>query len=201
MLWPYFCPLCCNALLWQSEIASESDNACERNNQATAKFEAAASHDICNRICKHEIPIRSSACTKTVGSIENFRGSYTIVCEMLFDYCKQVIWDAVFHDGIAEYSSDWRKRKLCSGHPKITGPAPLGENLSAPLGENLSNQKSLSCNDRLLVGDVKCILDGVENELYLSTEATLAEYVEILVEDEARKVVGASKGDNMNKVI
>lgn len=78
---------------------------------------------------------------------------------------------------------------------------PYHLSLSAPVGENLSKQKNLSCNDHLLLDDVKCILDGVENELYLSTKATYTEYVEILVEDEVRKVVSASKGINMKEVI
>ncbi|KDO85322.1 hypothetical protein CISIN_1g042571mg [Citrus sinensis] len=178
---------------------------------------------------------------KSGGSIEIFWGSYNIVCKMLFDHCMQVMWNAVFGDRVAEYSSAWRKRKLWSGHPKITGPAsdykddrkrmeqapsrhdssvsdddcppgfgmveirtendvqPYHLSLSVPVGENLSKQKNLSCNDHLLLDDVKCILDGVENELYLSTKATYTEYVEILVEDEVRKVVSASKGINMKE--
>ncbi|KAH9759887.1 Histone-lysine N-methyltransferase ATXR7 [Citrus sinensis] len=224
-----------------SEIARETDNGCERSNHATTGFEAAASHNISNQMCKHEIHTLSSACTKTGGSIEIFWGSYNIVCKMLFDHCMQVMWNAVFGDRVAEYSSAWRKRKLWSGHPKITGPAsdykddrkrmeqapsrhdssvsdddcppgfgmveirtendvqPYHLSLSVPVGENLSKQKNLSCNDHLLLDDVKCILDGVENELYLSTKATYTEYVEILVEDEVRKVVSASKGINMKE--
>lgn len=42
---------------------------------------------------------------------------------MLFDYCMQVMWNAVFYDTVAEYSSAWRKRKLWSGHPKFEIPA------------------------------------------------------------------------------
>ncbi|KAH9694158.1 Histone-lysine N-methyltransferase ATXR7 [Citrus sinensis] len=224
-----------------SEIACETDNGCERSNHATTGFEAAASHNISNQMCKHEIHTLSSACTKSGGSIEIFWGSYNIVCKMLFDHCMQVMWNAVFGDRVAEYSSAWRKRKLWSGHPKITGPAsdykddrkrmeqapsrhdssvsdddcppgfgmveirtendvqPYHLSLSVPVGENLSKQKNLSCNDHLLLDDVKCILDGVENELYLSTKATYTEYVEILVEDEVRKVVSASKGINMKE--
>lgn len=123
MLWPYFYLICCNTLLWQSEIACETDNECERSNHATTGFEAAASHNISNQMCKHEIHTQSSACTKSGGSIEIFWGSYNIVCKMLFDHCMQVMWNAVFGDRVAQYSSAWRKTKLWSGHPKITGPA------------------------------------------------------------------------------
>lgn len=66
---------------------------------------------------------QSSACTKSVGSIENFWGSYTVVCRMIFDYCMQVMWNAVFYDSVAEYSSAWRKRKLWFRRSNITGPA------------------------------------------------------------------------------
>lgn len=42
---------------------------------------------------------------------------------MLFDYCMQVMWNAVFYDTVAKYSSAWRKRKLWSGHTKFEIPA------------------------------------------------------------------------------
>lgn len=54
---------------------------------------------------------------KSVGSIENFWGSHAVVSKVLFDYCMEVMWNAVFYDTLAEYSSAWRKRKLWSGIP------------------------------------------------------------------------------------
>ncbi|KAJ4702393.1 Histone-lysine N-methyltransferase [Melia azedarach] len=224
-----------------SEIARESNILSERNNHTTAAVEAGASHDISDQICIYEMRTQSSACTKSVGSIENFWGSYTVVCRMIFDYCMQVMWNAVFYDSVAEYSSAWRKRKLWFRRSNITGPASnhadcgnkmenvpdehdpsvsdvdcppgfetvdIGKHnglqqshlsSSAPLGEKLYEQQNLSCNDHLIFGDVKCILGVVENALYVSTKAAFAEYLENLVQDEVKKLVIASKGDNRNE--
>ncbi|KAL5780971.1 hypothetical protein ACOSQ2_011708 [Xanthoceras sorbifolium] len=210
----------------------------EVNDHATAEFEAVACHNITDQVCRYEVHTQSPA-RKSVGSIENFWGSYTVVCGALFDYCMQVMWNAVFYDSIAEYSSAWRKRKLWSGHPKITLPAcdsrrhdnmmdnvldghllsgqdssvcsidcPPGFEMVAIEIDNdlqsaqLSSSTLLgekSCNDHLLYGDRKCIIETVENELYLSTRVILAEYVENLVEEEARKLVNPSEDDKMDE--
>ncbi|MCD7451528.1 hypothetical protein HAX54_012514 [Datura stramonium] len=61
-----------------------------------------------------EIPLKSSGSSKSVGSIENFSESYSVVCRKLFDSCMQNIWNAVFHYHVSEYSSAWRKRKRWS---------------------------------------------------------------------------------------
>ncbi|KAK3187912.1 hypothetical protein Dsin_027473 [Dipteronia sinensis] len=216
------------------------------NNHATAEIEAVACHNITDQVYSYEMHTESPARTKSVGSIENFWGSYKVVCEALFDYCMQVVWNAVFYDSIAEYSSVWRKRKLWSGHPKITLPAcdsrgydnmvdkvPYGHlisgqdssvcNFDCPpgfemvaietdndlqssqmssstlLGEKSCKQKSVSCNNQLSFGDRNCIIETVENDLYLSSRMVLVEYVESLVEEESRNLVNSSKDDKMDE--
>lgn len=69
------------------------------------------------------------------------------------------------------------------------------------LEEKSCKQKSVSCDNHLLYGDRKCILEAVENELYLSIRMILAGYVETLVEKVARQVINSSKDDKMAEVI
>lgn len=54
---------------------------------------------------------RSPMCMKSIGSFENYLEAYAVVCRMFYDSCMQVMWNAVFYDTIADYSSAWRKRK------------------------------------------------------------------------------------------
>ncbi|KAL2340176.1 hypothetical protein Fmac_008116 [Flemingia macrophylla] len=65
----------------------------------------------------HESSRLPAASIKSVGSIENFWWSYSVVRKVLLDYCMQVMWNAVFFDPIADFLFSWRKRKLWS-HPK-----------------------------------------------------------------------------------
>ncbi|KAH0981359.1 hypothetical protein GBA52_008536 [Prunus armeniaca] len=90
--------------------------------------EAAASYYVADETCINEDSTEPPPSTKSVGSIENFWGSYAAVCRMLFDYCMQVMWNAVFYDSVAEYSSSWRRRKLWSGSPVLrTPPSESGD--------------------------------------------------------------------------
>ena len=84
----------------------------------TPKFGTAGSHNVSNHPCIQESK-HFPASIKSVGSIENFWGSYMVVCKMLFEYCMQVMWNAVFYDSIAEYSSVWRRGKLWFGQPNV----------------------------------------------------------------------------------
>lgn len=72
--------------------------------------------------CSTEDSLRCMPVIKSVGSIENFKGSCAVVCRMLFDYCMEVIWNAVFYDTVREYSSSWRKEKLWSGYSLFRTP-------------------------------------------------------------------------------
>lgn len=60
------------------------------------------------------ITLMSLAGTKSVGSFQNFCAAYTVICRILSESCMQVMWNAVFYDLIADYSSAWRKRKRWS---------------------------------------------------------------------------------------
>lgn len=85
--------------------------------------EPAAFHHVDGMICTEYYRTESLVVFKSVGSIENFWGSYAVVCKMLFDYCMEVMWNAVFYDPVAEYSSAWRKGKLWSGYSLFREPA------------------------------------------------------------------------------
>ncbi|KAL4650567.1 hypothetical protein ACB092_01G096400 [Castanea dentata] len=95
----------------------------ERKDCAAPACEVASSVSVVDHACINKISTQSPAVTKSVGSIETFWRSNEVVCRMLFDYCMQVMWNAVFYDTVAEYSSAWRKRKLWSGHTKFEIPA------------------------------------------------------------------------------
>ncbi|XP_062163830.1 histone-lysine N-methyltransferase ATXR7 isoform X2 [Alnus glutinosa] len=97
----------------------------EMKDCASSACEAAASISNAYQTRIDKTSTQCSANTKSVGSVENFWGSYTVVCGMLFDYCMQVMWNAVFYDTVAEYTSAWRKRKVWSGYPKFK--IPVGE--------------------------------------------------------------------------
>ena len=83
--------------------------------------------------------LQPAAITKSVGSIENFLGSKAVVRRMLYDYCMEVMWNAVFYDTVAEYSSFWRKRKLWSGHILSQKPSrEIGDYIKAAKQSNVS---------------------------------------------------------------
>lgn len=86
------------------------------NGTSIPPSEPASSHFLDDQAC-HEISRPSSMSVKAVGSIENFWWSYSVVRKALFDYCLQVMWNAVFFDTVTEYLFSWRKRKYWS-HPK-----------------------------------------------------------------------------------
>ncbi|GMI89808.1 hypothetical protein HRI_002650100 [Hibiscus trionum] len=96
-------------------------NTPERSICCTPKVGTAGSHDVSSPSIQESTD--SSACLKSVGSIENFWGSYSVVCKMLFEYCMEVTWNAVFYDSIVEYLSSWRRGKLWFGQPNIMASA------------------------------------------------------------------------------
>ncbi|KAG8373280.1 hypothetical protein BUALT_Bualt11G0007400 [Buddleja alternifolia] len=72
--------------------------------------------ELCNTVdeqCLSGETMRSSS-MKSIGSFENFCASYTVVSRMVVDSCLQVMWNAIFYDPVAEYSSAWRKMKRWS---------------------------------------------------------------------------------------
>ncbi|KAL3618427.1 hypothetical protein CASFOL_038748 [Castilleja foliolosa] len=84
-----------------------------------SKDKAAAGDDevgVCHTVhekCSVEI-IKSPPSLKSDGSYENFCDVYTVVSRTLFQSCMQVMWNAVFYDPVAEYSSAWKRRKRWS---------------------------------------------------------------------------------------
>ncbi|KAL9238476.1 hypothetical protein vseg_012892 [Gypsophila vaccaria] len=52
--------------------------------------------------------------TKSIGGVENFQAAKTVISQMLFDYCKQVLWNAVFYDVVGDCAFSWRKSKRWS---------------------------------------------------------------------------------------
>ncbi|KAM1363455.1 hypothetical protein ACFX2H_028147 [Malus domestica] len=101
----------CSSYSKTCEIAEDMKNC------TAVLCEAAASDSVADETCINQDYSEPPPSTKSVGSIENFWESYAVVCRMLFDYCMQVMWNAVFYDSVAEYSSSWRRRKLWSGSP------------------------------------------------------------------------------------
>lgn len=98
-------------MLEQTEVAVEMTKGTALPSQSASS--QTLDDQSCQEICRV-----SPTITKSVGSIENFWWSYAVVRKVLFDYCMQVVWNAVFYDTMAEYLSSWRKRKLWSVHPK-----------------------------------------------------------------------------------
>lgn len=95
--------------------ASETFDA--RNESVASVSEVATCNDVSGQ--KHPInesPTNSLASFKSVGNYENIWRAYLFVCRMIFDSCMQVMWNAIFYDPIAKYSSAWRKRRRWSGH-------------------------------------------------------------------------------------
>ncbi|KAH0909950.1 hypothetical protein HID58_033271 [Brassica napus] len=79
---------------------------------AVSTTEATACGNIKNEGDPSRIPSESLKYTKSVGSAENFQTSCSAVCGILHNNCMQIMWNAVFYDTVATYTSSWRKNKL-----------------------------------------------------------------------------------------
>ncbi|XP_068647518.1 histone-lysine N-methyltransferase ATXR7-like [Aristolochia californica] len=64
---------------------------------------------------------------KSVGNLENFWATVSVMQRVVFYDCMQVIWNAVFYDTVAEYSHAWRKRKRWSTYPVFLASAAVVE--------------------------------------------------------------------------
>ncbi|CAI8590000.1 unnamed protein product [Vicia faba] len=110
---------CKNQKIESSDRTSETctlDSKMMNNGTSIPPSEPAPSHFLDDQAC-HEISRLSSTSVKTVGSIENFWCSYSVVRKAIVDYCLLVTWNAVFFDTLTEYLISWRKKKYWS-HPK-----------------------------------------------------------------------------------
>ncbi|KAJ9186261.1 hypothetical protein P3X46_001859 [Hevea brasiliensis] len=97
----------------------------ERRNVVANECQAATCDLFSDKAYVDQIPVQFHRSTKSVGSIDNVWRSYAVVCRILFDYCMEVMWNAVFYDAVREYSTFWRKRKHWFAHQNIRIPATV----------------------------------------------------------------------------
>ncbi|XP_038699609.1 histone-lysine N-methyltransferase ATXR7-like [Tripterygium wilfordii] len=124
--------------------SAESDSACPAVSDQTCINETSSwSPSITKSVGSFDNP---KTITKSVGSFDNLLGSCAVVCRMLFDYCSQVMWNAVFYDTIAEFSSSWRRRKIWFGPSKIILPSNTGvAGINRLLDEAESSASDIDC--------------------------------------------------------
>ncbi|KAH6764902.1 SET domain protein 25 [Perilla frutescens var. hirtella] len=92
---------------WQPKKTDEKDYAAIRDEvevEHTVDVERCYGGEIVN--------MRSRPSMKSIGSFENFCAAYNVVSRTIFYSCLQVMWNAIFYDPVADYSSAWRKMKL-----------------------------------------------------------------------------------------
>ncbi|KAK8624479.1 hypothetical protein V6N13_065822 [Hibiscus sabdariffa] len=158
----------------QSSDGKVIKNTPERSIRGTPKVGTAGSHDVSSPSIQESTDF--NACLKSVGSIENFWGSYSVVCKMLFEYCMEVTWNAVFYDSIVEYLSSWRRGKLWYGQPNVIASA-IG---SIDHGKETENVKATTLGPgiELTAHDVDCppgyelttvSVDNLAEEMHLSS--------------------------------
>ncbi|PIA44079.1 hypothetical protein AQUCO_01700002v1 [Aquilegia coerulea] len=193
---------------------------------------------ICDQLTPVKIPSDQLKSTKSVGSYENFTGALEIIRRVFYDYSMQVIWNSVFYDPVADYSSAWRKRKRWSDYafsqnvlvtneenkplnksentleklmitseqessvceddyPPGFGPSMKSLNtevrLSSTSEVEICHQEGLSLrqNSFSVAGQVydnmNEVKESVENELHLSMQSLVSEYVKNVVDEELAK--------------
>lgn len=145
-----------------------------------------------------------SICLKSVGNFENFWGAYVVVCRVLLDSCMEVMWNAVFYDTIAEYSSRWRKRKRWYTPVSVELSIPSKQDVEllakVPVENWQVGQECSECETdfppgfeimaKVVDSNVSDdILEIVLADLHLSVQTSLIEYCESLLEEQVRKVV------------
>ncbi|CDP07236.1 unnamed protein product [Coffea canephora] len=145
-----------------------------------------------------------SICLKSVGNFENFWVTYVVVCRVLLDSCMEVMWNAVFYDTIAEYSSRWRKRKRWYTPVSVELSIPSKQYVEPCAKVAVENrQVEQECSEcesdfppgfEIMANSVDTnisddILEIVLADLHLSVKMSLIEYIESLLEEQVRKVV------------
>nr|XP_043607818.1 histone-lysine N-methyltransferase ATXR7 [Erigeron canadensis] len=202
------------------------DNPISHTNQELDECsgsEGAASHSVHKQTAPSP-SVEPHGYKKSVGSLENFHGVYIDVCRNLFDFCMQVIWNAVLYDPVADQVSVWRKEKLWSNYNAVTEKSNEFHELTErkPV-DDLEQESSSSKNDyppgfevaasplTLCHGEVTSkddsfrdnmeqIMESVESEIHLSARKSLLHYVENLVDKEVRKVVKTKRKVRMKEV-
>lgn len=94
--------------------------------------------------------VRSPPRMKSIGSLENFCAAYTVVSRTVFYSCLQVMWNAIFYDPVADYSSAWRKMKLWYSPGYVEQSIPYKE-FSRPIAklpaDSLVHEQDTSSSD------------------------------------------------------
>ncbi|CAL0301540.1 unnamed protein product [Lupinus luteus] len=141
--------------------SKKSKVALEISKGTAIPSEPASSHILADQAC-HEISRSSATIIKSVGSIENYWWSYAVVRKVLFDYCMQVMWNAVFFDTLADYLFSWRKKKLWSN--------PKHQPVNGCRYYDVKNQKIKSEDLLLRSGSSEYNADGCDQFGVLATE-------------------------------
>ncbi|KAF5187072.1 Histone-lysine n-methyltransferase atxr7 [Thalictrum thalictroides] len=102
---------------------------------------------LCDQLTPVKIPCDQLESTKSVGSYENFTGTLAIIRRVFYDYCMQVLWNSVFYDPVADYSSAWRKRKRWSGYPFSQNAVATNEENKSLNNSGNTEQESSVCED------------------------------------------------------
>ncbi|KAK9063087.1 hypothetical protein SSX86_016957 [Deinandra increscens subsp. villosa] len=155
-------------------------------------------------------PVEPSGSKKTVESLEK---AYIDFSRKLFDSCMQVIWNAVIYDSVADQISVWRNGKMWSSHNTVVELTERLPELSPGIPvEDLEQESLFSKNDyppgfEVSVmheevapkgdcyrdDDLKHIVECVESDIHLSASMSLVQYIENLVDEEARRVIKAKR--------
>ncbi|KAF8022420.1 hypothetical protein BT93_F0063 [Corymbia citriodora subsp. variegata] len=170
-----------------------------------------------------EVPAHSPRMAKSIGGIENFNASCSVVRGMLFKYCMEVAWNGIFYDTIADYATAWRRQKIWFSQPKLAFPGSEGESLSeSPALERdadcppgfesvnldtdgwafpvLSHLRGESSSEhRSFVETFDCIRESVERELHAYAKDFLVEYAGYYIEEEVSKLVRLSGNDTFHE--
>lgn len=99
-------------------ICPDNTEAFQENFSTSNDVIATASSSL-NQSTPAENSLEHPQITKCVGSYENFVEALSVTRRVCFDYCMQVMWNAVFYEPVSQYSTSWRKRKRWSDCHKL----------------------------------------------------------------------------------
>ncbi|KZV31343.1 hypothetical protein F511_05447 [Dorcoceras hygrometricum] len=152
---------------------------------------------------------------KCIGSLENFRSAYMTLCRTLYDSCMQDMWNAIFYDLVAEYSSTWRKSKHKQDSSSCDADCPPGfepvrmrmhlqaqiQSVSSSLHKKEDSSKAVLLDSGTSFDDMKLILEYVLNDLHASAKLSLSHYFGGLVDEEVKRVVNSPQNSHVREVI
>ncbi|XP_051137719.1 histone-lysine N-methyltransferase ATXR7 isoform X2 [Andrographis paniculata] len=166
---------------------------------------------------------------KSIGTFENFCAAYMSVSRMLFNSCLQVMWNSIFHDPVANFSSDWRRMNRWSSPCAVEKfPAndksaedsfclemdcPPGFELARSTKDQLLRSSPVSSlcervktsEDNLLGSGLSChdmdfILENILNDLHSSSKFSLVHYYKELIDEEVKKTIDFSRSSCAKEV-